>query len=319
VVAPLGTGFTPEQAELLRRLAPRVTLLFDSDDAGLKATFRAADELLRARVAVGVATMPEGEDPDSLVRKQGTSAVERVLRDAVDVFERKLQLLERKGWLATLTGRRRALDRLLPTLRAAADPVTRDLYVGRVTEALGVSRESVLREIAERPPRPAPAPVETAPRPHAPGRGRLNPERYLLRAMLRDPDYRSRLAEEFPDGALLREPERTLFGALSRLPAETPPSTLFEGLEGEPSVLLHALLQEEAAPPDLAAVVVGAIGAVRSRPLVRELESVKRQLGLASEDEKVTLARRVTALRQEIHRLRSGRWNVITTRRSSAG
>jgi hypothetical protein len=137
--------------------------------------------------------------------------------------------------------------------------------------------------------------------------------------MLRDPDYRSRLAEEFPDGALLREPERTLFGALSRLPAETPPSTLFEGLEGEPSVLLHALLQEEAAPPDLAAVVVGAIGAVRSRPLVRELESVKRQLGLASEDEKVTLARRVTALRQEIHRLRSGRWNVITTRRSSAG
>src|SRR5205823_5424899 len=47
VVAPLGTGLTPEQAQLLQRHAPHVTLLYDSDDAGLRATFRAGDELLR--------------------------------------------------------------------------------------------------------------------------------------------------------------------------------------------------------------------------------------------------------------------------------
>jgi DNA primase len=322
VVAPLGTGFTAEQAELLRRLAPRVTLLFDSDEAGLKATFRAADELLRARVAVGVATMPEGEDPDTLVKKGGAAAVERVLRDAMDVFERKLQLLERKGWLATLTGRRRALDRLLPTLRAAADPVTRDLYIARVTEALGVGRDAVQREIAERPPRPAAAgapPPGREGRPQPPGRTRINPERYLLRAMLREPQYRTRLVEEIPDRSLLREPERTLFAALASLPADTPPASLFEQLDGEPSVLLSALLNEESSPPDLGSDVVGAVGFVRSRPLVQELERVKRQLGLATEAEKVDLARRVTTLRQQIHSLRSGRWNVITNRRSSAG
>jgi DNA primase len=321
VVAPLGTGFTQEQADLLRRLAPRVTILFDSDAAGLKATFRAADELLRAKVAVSVATMPEGEDPDTLVKKSGAAAVERVLRDAVDVFERKLQLLERKGWLGTLTGRRRALDRLLPTLRAAADPVTRDLYVGRVTEALGVGRDAVHREIAERPSRPVAPAAQATPmeRPRPPGRPRINPERYLLRAMLRDPQYRSRLQEEIPDRTLLKEPERTLFGALAELPPDTPPATLFEQLQGEPSVLLSTLLGEESAPPDLGSDVVGAIGFVRSRPLVRELEVVKRQLGLATEEEKVALTRRVTALRQQIHSLRSGRWNVITNRRSGAG
>ena len=131
VAAPLGTGFTLEQGKLLRRFTSRATLLFDSDTAGLRATFRTADELLRSGMRVAVATMPEGEDPDSLVRAGGASAIEHVLRDSVDVFERKLQLLERKGWLGTLAGRRQALDRLLPTIRAASDPVTRDLYADR--------------------------------------------------------------------------------------------------------------------------------------------------------------------------------------------
>jgi DNA primase len=325
VVAPLGTGFTPDQAELLRRLAPRVTLLFDSDAAGLKATFRAADELLRARVAVSVATMPDGEDPDTLVKKGGAAAVERVLKDAVDVFERKLQLLERKGWLGSLSGRRRALDRLLPTLRAASDPVTRDLYLTRVCEALGVGRDSVLREMAERPPRPSSeAPPAGGPadrRTGGPGSPRygVNPERYLVRAMVRDPEYRTRLSEELPDRSLLREPERTLFGALAGLPADTPPAALFEQLEGETSMLLTALLSESPIP-DLSADVVGALGQIKIRPLERELRDVKRRLGVATEEEKVVLAGRVSELRKEIENLRSGgRWNVIKNRRGGAG
>ena len=71
VVAPLGTGLTADQAELLQRHAPHVILLYDSDDAGLRATFRAGDELLRHRLRVSVATLPEGEDPDTLARQGG--------------------------------------------------------------------------------------------------------------------------------------------------------------------------------------------------------------------------------------------------------
>ena len=70
-VAPLGTAMTEEQAALIARYAPRAILLYDSDKAGLKATFRNGDQLLRAGVEVLVATLPEGEDPDSLVRAQG--------------------------------------------------------------------------------------------------------------------------------------------------------------------------------------------------------------------------------------------------------
>jgi DNA primase len=320
VVAPLGTGFTTDQAELLRRLAPRVTLLFDSDEAGLRATFRAADELLRAKVTVAVATMPEGEDPDTLVRKQGTAAVERVLRDAVDVFERKLQLLERKGWLGTLTGRRRALDRLLPTLRAAADPVTRDLYVGRVTEALGVGRESVLREMAERPPRPAPVPrggPEPVP-PRAPAPRRSSPERDLVRAMLRDPLYRSRLAEALPDRATLRQPEGTLIAALVSLPADSPAASLLETLEAEPRALLARLLEDDLTPPDLSSLVGHALDRLECRRLEAQLRDLDRRLSLATGPEQETMVRQKNQLSRRIAELNPARWNVIRTGRRSA-
>jgi len=68
VVAPLGTGLTDEQAALLQRHTAHVILLYDSDDPGLRATFRAGDVLLRHKLRVSVATLPEGEDPDTWSR-----------------------------------------------------------------------------------------------------------------------------------------------------------------------------------------------------------------------------------------------------------
>ncbi|MGH7547925.1 MAG: DNA primase [Gemmatimonadales bacterium] len=147
VVAPLGTGFTPDQAQLLKRHAAQVILLYDSDAAGLRATFRAGDELLRAQLRVSVATLPAGEDPDTLVLKQGAAGLEALLNDAVDLFERKIQILERKGFFGTLPGRRRALDRLLPTIRATADPITRELYMSRAAEVAGVRKDVLEREV----------------------------------------------------------------------------------------------------------------------------------------------------------------------------
>ena len=148
VVAPLGTALTPEQAELLTRYTRNVFLLYDSDDAGLKATFRSGLELLSRGVAVRVVTLPEGEDPDSFVARNGRDALEAQLGDAIDLFDRQVQILERKGWFADLHRRRRAIDKLLPTIRVTSDPLTRDIYVGRLSEASGVARELLVREAA---------------------------------------------------------------------------------------------------------------------------------------------------------------------------
>lgn len=149
VVAPLGTALTGEQAQLLVRYSKNVYLLYDSDQAGLKATFRAGDELLAEGATVRVVTLPEGEDPDTFVQRRGAEALERQLRDAIDVFERKVQLLERGGWFVDLTKRRAAVDRLLPTIRVTRDPVMRDLYLARASQVSQVGRDVLEREAVE--------------------------------------------------------------------------------------------------------------------------------------------------------------------------
>lgn len=149
VVAPLGTALTDEQAQLLVRYSRNVYLLYDSDQAGLKATFRAGDELLAEGATVRVVTLPEGDDPDSFVQTRGAEALERQLKDAIDVFERKVQLLERGGWFADLTKRRAAVDRLLPTIRVTRDPVMRDLYLARASQVSQVGRDVLEREAVE--------------------------------------------------------------------------------------------------------------------------------------------------------------------------
>ncbi len=147
VVAPMGTALTEGQAELLGKYTRHVFILYDGDAPGQKATFRAADLLLAKGLEVRVVTLPEGEDPDTFARKQGQEPVERALEQAMDVFDRKVQLLERAGWFSDLQHKRRALDRLLPTIRAASDPVTRDLYLARAAEAAGIAREVLLTEL----------------------------------------------------------------------------------------------------------------------------------------------------------------------------
>jgi DNA primase len=149
VIAPLGTALTEAQAALLVRYTRNVFLLYDSDKAGLEATFRSGLELLRHGAGVRVVSLPDGEDPDSFVAKHGRDRLERQLGAAIDLFERQIQILERRGYFADLHRKRQAVDRLLPTIRAAGDPLTRELYLARLSEVSGVDRATLLTEVEE--------------------------------------------------------------------------------------------------------------------------------------------------------------------------
>jgi len=228
VVAPLGTALTTEQAALLKRFAPMAILLYDSDAAGLRATFRAGDECLRHGLRVRVATLPPEEDPDSLVRKGGSAALQPILDDAVDLLERKIQLLERKGWFEGVERRRDALDRLLPTVRAASDPIAKDLYLGRVAERVGVSRAVLEQELAARPPAVAtplvrrPAAVDH--RPVRPERRRTGArvEARLLRLILKRESWLDRARHEVPAERFEVPAFREIFEAVVALPSGAP-------------------------------------------------------------------------------------------------
>jgi DNA primase len=278
VVAPLGTALTPDQAALLRRFAPAATLLYDSDQAGLRASFRSGDELLRQSVRVRVATLPPGEDPDTLVQKGGVPALDAVLRDAVDLFERKIQLLERHGWFEGVEHRRDALDRLLPTIRAAADPITRELYLSLAAGKAGISKEVLEEELnsggaAGQPGSGAAGTgrhIGSGPRPKAP-RARRNPESQLITALLAAPEWIAKAREEL-DPSLFESPRlREIFEALLR--EEAPSDQMPEGLS-DGAGLAWSYLKEAAQDPDrhdAATLYDRASQILRARPQYREM------------------------------------------------
>ncbi len=87
VVAPQGTAFTEGQARILKRYVNEAVLCFDADSAGLKAAERSIEPLLEHDLVVRVAEMPPGEDPDSLVRKEGAEKFRERIEGARDFFD----------------------------------------------------------------------------------------------------------------------------------------------------------------------------------------------------------------------------------------
>ncbi|MEZ4589047.1 MAG: DNA primase [Gemmatimonadales bacterium] len=281
VVAPLGTALTAEQAALLARYAPAAILLYDSDAAGLRATFRAGDELLRHGVRVRVATLPPGQDPDSLVRAGGKAALEAILEDAVDVLERKIQLLERKGWFTGVERRRDALDKLLPTVRATKDPIAKDLYLGRVAEATGVTRGVLEQELAARaaaPTAPAPVPARAADRtapPRRPGRRRDGArwEGRLLQVLISDPSWLDRAREAVTPERFEVPAFREIYTALLALPPSEGPLRAAEKLAPAALDVWNRLVQsaQDLGPIDWDAEYTGALQALDDRDRLRSL------------------------------------------------
>jgi DNA primase len=282
VVAPLGTALTPDQAILLKRFTQSAAILYDSDLPGLRATFRAGDELLRHGIRVRVATLPPGEDPDTLVRKGGVEALDGVLHDALDLLERKIQLLERKGFFEGVEHRRDALDRLLPTIRAAADPITRELYLSLVAERAGVNKEVLERELREgaaAAQRGSGAGVEREGRQASGGatpraRGSRNPETQLLAAMIAAPELITRAREELSPRLLEKPRLREVFEVLvqNEYPTGQLPADLSEDAASAWSFLKEAA--DELSKQEVVVLYDEAAQILQARTQYREMDAL---------------------------------------------
>ena len=140
VVAPMGTALTPEQCELLWRMAEEPVLCFDGDKAGRKAAYRAIETalpLIGAGKSLRVAFLPDGQDPDDLARSGGADAIEAVLgasRPLVDV----LWTRETEAGQLDTPERRAALERrLFETIKAITDETLRRHYRQEIEARLG--------------------------------------------------------------------------------------------------------------------------------------------------------------------------------------
>ena len=141
VTAPQGTAFTPRQAALLRRCTEEVVLCFDADAAGQQAAERSFAALLEANLTVRVATMPPGEDPDSLIRSRGAAAFRERIDAAQDFFDFQMSRLESSFDLRTARGQAGFARRMADSVRLIGDPLLREAVVGKVSSRLGLPAE----------------------------------------------------------------------------------------------------------------------------------------------------------------------------------
>jgi len=141
VAAPLGTALTREQLRILKPLVDEIILLFDGDDAGLKAALRVAPLFLAEEMTGRVATLPAGHDPDSFVREKGMTAVRELLDQAVSLPEFFLEHLIARHGLG-LDGKRLILADLKKFI-AAASPLYRQLVIGHFAGRLGIDAQTI--------------------------------------------------------------------------------------------------------------------------------------------------------------------------------
>ena len=161
VIASLGTALTPHQVALLTRYAKRIALAYDVDAAGQKAgTFGATalEELIRQLAPddsgvelddVRVVSLPEGRDPDEVVRDEPDRWREEV-RTARPIVDHLIDVHARTHDLRTPGGQARFVDAVLPIIRNLPNPVLRDAYLGQVHRISGVEERTLLEAMHRR-------------------------------------------------------------------------------------------------------------------------------------------------------------------------
>ncbi len=138
-VAPLGTALTEDQVKLLWRMCPEPILCFDGDTAGQKAGFRAIDTVLphlKPGVSVAFAFLPDGLDPDDLIRQQGPDAMQEILRTARPLVEMLFTREWTSGQWTTPERRAQLEQRLFKLVGTIADDSVRGHYTQDIASRL---------------------------------------------------------------------------------------------------------------------------------------------------------------------------------------
>lgn len=188
-VAGCGTALTRAHAHSLVRLTDEVVTLYDGDTAGIEATAKAAILLLGEGLRVRVAAMPQGEDPDTFVRKHGADSLKKLIDEApsaIDFFVFRARSTQAGGGIA---GTARALDAVKPMILAIKDPLERDVTLQAAARALGVQTDVLRRHLGHRGPVPtkrvAATPAHNGPQTRQPRVPQV--EMAILQMVLEDP------------------------------------------------------------------------------------------------------------------------------------
>jgi DNA primase len=230
-VATLGTALTTEQARLVSRYAQRVVMCYDADRAGSAATERGVGMTSGAGLEVRVAMLPEGHDPDSLVREYGGDALKNSIEQAVPYARYRIERILAATDMSSLQSRLSAVEAVVEVLADVAGEVERAEYVRELAGRLGVDpsalyadvRKATRKASAARSGRHDGQSLSTQPEalaaPSDPvwgSKAYLEVERTLIRLAAGSSANRSRIADEIGTDGFRVEANRVLFDMMNR-------------------------------------------------------------------------------------------------------
>jgi DNA primase len=147
VVASSGTALTQEQIRLIKRFTPNITMLYDGDPAGIKASLRGTDMVLEEGMNVRIVVLPEGEDPDSYSKKVSDEEFKKYLKEnETDFIRFKTKILLDEAQSDPVR-RANLVREVVRSIAVIPDQITRTVYVKECSTQLGMPEEVVLDEV----------------------------------------------------------------------------------------------------------------------------------------------------------------------------
>ena len=146
VVASQGTALTENHARLIKRYADEVVLVLDADAAGVKAALASSEIFIAVELSVRVVTLPEKEDPDSLIKKNGAEALTALINAAPSAIDFLLTCLWGRENMQTEAGRMRVAKAAMGLINSSPSEIRRTKMVQAVT-LLGLDYKTIVRDL----------------------------------------------------------------------------------------------------------------------------------------------------------------------------
>ncbi|WP_340111611.1 DNA primase [Maribellus mangrovi] len=147
VVASSGTALTPDQIRMVRRFSQNITIIYDGDAAGIKASLRGIDLVLEEGMNVKVLLLPDGEDPDSFAKQQGASAfLEYINKNETDFIRFKTQLLLKVTENDPIA-KAKLITEVIRSVAVIPEAITRSVYIKDCSRLLDVDEEVLYTEV----------------------------------------------------------------------------------------------------------------------------------------------------------------------------
>lgn len=149
VVASSGTALTPEQIRLINRLTKNITVLFDGDAAGLRASLRGIDLILEQGMNVKVCSFPEGEDPDSFAKNNSLEAVQLFLKEnSKDFIQFKASLLMKQAANDPIKRAETVRD-IVNSISKIPDRIQKEIYIQECAQIMNISEAVLFNTLAQ--------------------------------------------------------------------------------------------------------------------------------------------------------------------------